>query len=68
VPEPFSDNPRHVLEDVFEAFIQMRQNPLIICAVTGKYLGDYTAVTLLLRYFYSNLSHCHLSIGVLCLH
>ncbi|PNF37656.1 Solute carrier family 35 member F6 [Cryptotermes secundus] len=39
VPEPFSDNPRHVLEDVLEAFIQMRHNPLIICAVTGTILS-----------------------------
>lgn len=39
VPEPFSDNPRHVLEDVLEAFIQMGQNPLIICAVTGTILS-----------------------------
>jgi hypothetical protein len=39
VPEPFSDNPRHVLEDVLEAFLQMGQNPLIICAIIGKYFG-----------------------------
>jgi hypothetical protein len=39
VPEPFTDNPRHVLEDVLEAFLQMGQNPLIICAIIGKYFG-----------------------------
>lgn len=41
MPEPFSDNPRHVLEDVIEAFLQMGQNPLIICAVTGMCFGRY---------------------------
>ncbi|KDR11870.1 hypothetical protein L798_14137, partial [Zootermopsis nevadensis] len=39
VPEPFSDNPRHVLEDVLEAFLQMGQNPLIICAIIGTVLS-----------------------------
>jgi hypothetical protein len=37
VPEAFGDNPRHVLEDVLEAFIQMGNNPLIIFAITGMY-------------------------------
>jgi hypothetical protein len=41
VPEAFGDNPRHVLEDVLEAFIQMWHNPLIIFALTGMYSGGY---------------------------
>lgn len=39
VPEAFGDNPRHVLEDVLEAFIQMWHNPLIIFALTGTVLS-----------------------------
>jgi hypothetical protein len=50
VPESFSDNPRHVLEDVLEAFIQMRQNPLIICAITGKHFQNYKADVFILTF------------------
>ncbi|GFG35047.1 hypothetical protein Cfor_07648 [Coptotermes formosanus] len=39
VPEAFGDNPRHVLEDALEAFIQMGHNPLIIFALTGTILS-----------------------------
>ena len=41
VPDTFSGNPRHVLEDVLEAFVQMGHNPLIIFALIGMYYGVY---------------------------
>ncbi|XP_069702216.1 solute carrier family 35 member F6-like [Periplaneta americana] len=39
VPAPFSDNPRNVLEDALEAFVQMGNNPWLICAIIGTVLS-----------------------------
>jgi len=41
VPDGFSDNPRGVLEDALEAFVQMGHYPLIIFALIGMYSGVY---------------------------
>lgn len=35
VGPPFSDNPRMVLEDALDAFVQMANNPVIIVAMSG---------------------------------
>ncbi|ODN03330.1 Solute carrier family 35 member F6 [Orchesella cincta] len=35
VPEPFGDNPRRVLEDAIDGFVQLYNNPLLICAFVG---------------------------------
>lgn len=37
VGPPFSDNPRMVLEDALDGFTQMKNNPVIIVAMTGRY-------------------------------
>jgi hypothetical protein len=37
VGPPFSSNPRMVLEDALDGFIQMRNNPMIILAMSGIY-------------------------------
>jgi len=39
VPDGFSDNPRGVLEDALEAFVQMGHYPLIIFALIGTILS-----------------------------
>lgn len=36
VPKPFGDNPRGVLEDALDGFVQLYNNPLLVCAFTGK--------------------------------
>ena len=41
VPDGFSDNPRNVLEDALEAFVQMGHYPMIIFALIGMYSGVY---------------------------
>lgn len=38
VPPPFSDNPRGVLEDAIDGFIQLYNNPLLVCAFMGTSL------------------------------
>lgn len=37
VGPPFSDNPRMVLEDALDAFVQMANNPVIIVAMSGAH-------------------------------
>lgn len=37
VPPPITNNPRGVLEDVVDAFVQMGNNPWIVIALLGKY-------------------------------
>ncbi|KAJ9596583.1 hypothetical protein L9F63_012416 [Diploptera punctata] len=39
VPAPFTNNARGSLEDAIDAFVQMGNNPLIVCAVTGTVLS-----------------------------
>ncbi|CAL8143585.1 unnamed protein product [Orchesella dallaii] len=39
VPEPFGDNPRHVLEDAIDGFVQLYHNPLLICAFSGTIIS-----------------------------
>lgn len=39
VGEPFSGNPGDVLEDAIDAFVQLSNNWLIICAVTGTIIS-----------------------------
>lgn len=37
VPPPITNNPRNVLEDVVDAFVQMGNNPWIVIALLGKH-------------------------------
>ncbi|XP_071454976.1 solute carrier family 35 member F6 [Hetaerina americana] len=39
VGEPFSGNPRGVLEDVIDGFVQLSNNPLLVCAFVGTIIS-----------------------------
>jgi len=38
-PDPFSDNPRHVLEDALDAFHQLSNNPVLVAAFCGTIIS-----------------------------